>query len=407
MIEGAVRPIREADENVGELMRRVKRQRQGGLSHATGAPEPNERKLEDEEEERKVTTAEGIIREENNEEQHENQEKNLEEATKPKTLKTSKGPSKKERDEHNATHMPFRDWCRHCVRGRAKNKAHKNHVGDDDGLMKVPRISMDYFFMNKEDERASQNPLVVMIDESSGARYMRASGRKGIGENGEMEWLIKDMHEELKSWGHPGGGENRLIFKSDGEPAMKALRETLAKYHGGVIIPEQSPTGESQCNGKVEEAGKTIRNYVKTLKDQMEYMAGIEVSPGDVVMQWLVRWAAMMYTRFMKGSDGRTAYERQKGRRCQIEVVPFGERVMYKRLGDKKSKLESEYEDGIWLGHSRHTNEVLVGTKSGVVRAYAVRRMPEGERWDGHFIKELKGTPQKPDPNAPGNDLPI
>ena len=108
MVEGAVRPIREADENVGELMRRVKRQRQGGLSHATGEPEPNTRKLEDEEEGRKVTTAEGNIGEENNEEQQENQEKNLEEAAKPKTFKTSRGPSKKERDEHNATHMPFR-----------------------------------------------------------------------------------------------------------------------------------------------------------------------------------------------------------------------------------------------------------------------------------------------------------
>ena len=26
-------------------------------------------------------------------------------------------PSKEEREEHEKTHSPFRNWCRHCVRG--------------------------------------------------------------------------------------------------------------------------------------------------------------------------------------------------------------------------------------------------------------------------------------------------
>ena len=60
---------------------------------------------------------------------------------------------------------------------------------------------MDYFFMSKVDEKASQNPILVMIDEETGDKYARATGRKGIGTDGEMDWLIKDMEEELKSWG--------------------------------------------------------------------------------------------------------------------------------------------------------------------------------------------------------------
>ena len=51
---------------------------------------------------------------------------------------------------------------------------------------------------------------------------------------------------------------------------MKAVREALAKYHGGTITPEQSPTGESQANGYTEEAGKTIRGLVKVMKEQIE-----------------------------------------------------------------------------------------------------------------------------------------
>ena len=39
-----------------------------------------------------------------------------------------------------------------------------------------PRVHMDYFFMSREDESASSNPLFVMADEKSGARYARAVG---------------------------------------------------------------------------------------------------------------------------------------------------------------------------------------------------------------------------------------
>ena len=138
--------------------------------------------------------------------------------------------------------------------------------------------------MSQEDEKASQNPLMVMIDEEYGNRYMRAVGKKGLGEGNEMDWLIKDMHEELKSWGYPGGEGNELIFKSDGEPAIVAVRERLSRYHGGKITPEQPPKGESSSNGKVEEAGKTLRSLVKVLKDMIEDKTGQEIE-SDYVLQ--------------------------------------------------------------------------------------------------------------------------
>ena len=142
---------------------------------------------------------------------------------------------------------------------------------------KVVRVSMDYFFMSQEEEKASENPLMVMVVESTGKRYMRAVGKKGLGEGNEMDWLIIDMHEELKSWGYPGGGDNELILKSDGEPAIRAVRERLSRYHGGKITPEQPAKGESSSNGKVEEAGKTTRSIVKVFKDMIETKIGEEI----------------------------------------------------------------------------------------------------------------------------------
>ena len=52
--------------------------------------------------------------------------------------------------------------------------------------------------------------------------------------------------------------------------------------------------------------------------------------------------------------------------------------------------------EGIWLGHARDSNEILIGTNQGVVRAYSVRRKPEEERWNAQRIQEMRGTPQQP-----------
>ena len=93
---------------------------------------------------------------------------------------------------------------------------------------------------------ASDNPMMVMVDESTGNKYMRAVPHKGLGVEGDQSWLVKDMHQELKAWGHPGGGQNPLILKSDGEPAIVAVREALARCHGGRITPEQPQGGSTR-----------------------------------------------------------------------------------------------------------------------------------------------------------------
>ena len=80
----------------------------------------------------------------------------------------------------------------------------------------VPLVSMDYFYMSSKDEQDGNNPL-LMVDEETGDKDARMVEKKGLGSDGEMEWLVRDMSEELKSWGHVGGDSGRLILKSDGE----------------------------------------------------------------------------------------------------------------------------------------------------------------------------------------------
>lgn len=123
--------------------------------------------------------------------------------------------------------------------------------------------SMDYFFMSRADEKASKNPCFVMKDEETGERHARAVGQKGAGNAVEMDWLIKDVSGELEGCGHAGGTGGKIILKSAGEAGMKALRSAVAKYHGGIVIPEAPANGESQSNGVVEESWKNQRKPPK------------------------------------------------------------------------------------------------------------------------------------------------
>ena len=120
------------------------------------------------------------------------------------------------------------------------NMSHRRQQDEKnkDELNKVPRIAMDYLFMSQEDEKASSNPLLVMVDEETGDKYGRAIETKGVGDEGEQYWVVKDCSDELKSWGRLGGEGRRLIMKCDGEASMKAFRDTLGKFHGGANIPE-------------------------------------------------------------------------------------------------------------------------------------------------------------------------
>ena len=53
------------------------------------------------------------------------------EAPRIRTIKSPGQPSKKEIEEHNITHNPYRSWCPHCVRGRGRSSPHSQTAPDD------------------------------------------------------------------------------------------------------------------------------------------------------------------------------------------------------------------------------------------------------------------------------------
>ena len=68
-----------------------------------------------------------------------------EEAQSADAQKTPMLPSQAEIDEHNITHLPFRNWCPFCIRGRGLSSGHFARKTTEE--QQVPTISVDYCFM--------------------------------------------------------------------------------------------------------------------------------------------------------------------------------------------------------------------------------------------------------------------
>ena len=107
-------------------------------------------------------------------------------------------PSKKEVEEHEVTHYPYRSWCRYCVaaRGRRDKHASVSQSIDDE----IACIACDYgFFTSKEDEEKSEEelekkytPFLATTDEQTKSTFGDVVHRKGV-----EDWSVKVLVEHI------------------------------------------------------------------------------------------------------------------------------------------------------------------------------------------------------------------
>ena len=76
----------------------------------------------------------------------------------PRCLPCPKAPSKEEIEAHNATHLPYRNWCPWCVAGRRNNTPHRE-LRDKRGRTEAC-LHLDYAFLSDE---VGSDLLTVLI----------------------------------------------------------------------------------------------------------------------------------------------------------------------------------------------------------------------------------------------------
>ena len=313
-----------------------------------------------------------------------------------------KMPSDEERREHELTHLPYRNWCRHCVRGRGKEEPCRRGAGEEGGL---PEFHADYMFMGEEKGGKTLAILVARMKET------KAVMSTVVPRKSSSSWAARRLMAWMREVGHAHGD---VIVKSDNEPALRDLVEAWAKLRaaegGGKMVMENSPVGSSQSNGVVERGIQAVQGMIRTLRSALEDRWGVKLEVDHVVWTWLVEYAGWLLTRGEVGKDGKTAYERLKGKAAKMNGMEFGEGVMWKRRreGGPLGKLTCMWDDGVYLGVKGSTGEIIIGDEKGIWVTRTVRRKPEEERWQRENLKMVVGVPWKKnedDRNADGEEM--
>ena len=127
-----------------------------------------------------------------------------------------------------------------------------------------------------------------------------------------------------------------------------------------------------------------MRRLASSLKVHAELNLKCALTPEQPGWPWIIRHSAWLHNRFHVKANGRTCFEELHQTRYKQNVVPWGEKVLFmeprpkhRRLkgGRRHQKMDAAMEPGIWLGRSEESDEHLLGTPRGVMRARTIRRL--------------------------------
>ena len=140
-----------------------------------------------------------------------------------------------------------------------------------------------------------------------------------------------------------------------------------------------------------------------TLKSAIEENIKSEIPAEHPMMTWAVEHAGWLLRRYNVGSDGKTPYQRSKGRRCNRKLVELGEKVWFQRRERDNADLgplQARFSEGIFLGMSETSGEHIVWATGGLLRTRDIRRVPLAQRWDKDKILSVNASPQTPNPGS-------
>ena len=130
-------------------------------------------------------------------------------------------------------------------------------------------VSMDYMSLGKEEEMTDEDctdgsaPILVIHDRRTKMKYARMVVAKG--QHWYSQLTLTRITRQL--------GYNKIVSKSDGEKAIVALKEAVAKELRNEkvdVVMEESPVGSSGSNGEVERAIREIQGQIRTMKIALE-----------------------------------------------------------------------------------------------------------------------------------------
>ena len=305
---------------------------------------------------------------------------------KPRGVTEPGSPTPEQVATHCITHQPYRSWCGLCVAHRARQDAHHdlNHAHTSESV-----VSVDFGFCKRQETEAHLLTVLVVHDRHSKAVHVIPSLSKG---GQSLSYLTTELTRFVAWLGH-----REVCFKSDGEPAIKAVvrsAERACRQLGIKVRSVTTPVEDHEANGAVEQAWKSIRAHAGVMVSQVETNGGAE---GRVVFgslhpfyMWCLVHSAWIHNRFVV-QHSLTAFERVTASQYVGRICCYGEVVLgYLRTS---AKAGARWCKGVWLGKTTQNDTHIIATDQGLFLTRSVRRLVEQDRWSLERCGEVTLAP--------------
>lgn len=212
-------------------------------------------------------------------------------------------PTPEEREEHCATHLPYRSWCPVCVKAKGKEESHRDQSGEEKSTK--PTICLDYKAFGQEMHTDDKATAIVGRDAESRMSFAHICETKGASD----KWIIDKLLADIERLGYTD-----IIIKGDSEPALVQVMNEIKKRRAHSTIVQTPPAYDPQANGRAEKVVQEYMGQLRALKIGMEARLGCKIESDWPVMEWLSEHASELMNRCQVGRDGRTPYYRLYGK---------------------------------------------------------------------------------------------
>ena len=223
-----------------------------------------------------------------------------------------------------------------------------------------------------------QAKLFVARDSKSKAVFVWVVPVKGVAKG----FAVKSLVDAVR-W----PGYTKVALKSDNEPAIvKLLGEALRelRIHGlEQCLEEHPPEYDPQSNGSAEVGVKLVKGHLRTMRSCLEAQIGFRVPVRHPLIAWMVRRVANLICWYAKGNDGRTAYQRVKGRDFRTRLMQFGEFCRFKNRAQEliaRASGGTRFHSGVFVGIDQRTGQYMIYSDDSINLARTVVRVPNVEK---------------------------
>ena len=139
---------------------------------------------------------------------------------------------------------------------------------------------------------------------------------------------------------------------------MKSVIDAVTRARRDApTMPEYSPVRYSGSNGVIERRIKEVQGQLRAMKSALDTRVGVDIRGTSNFLPWMVEYASVLINRYLVGKDGKTAYERLRGKKSKMLGFEFGESVHFRRISlqGRLGKARQPLADGTlrWISDAK------------------------------------------------------